>query len=46
LKKKLEDAISIPLLLQEREQQKLKEYAERQAEDVKAIEKGVTEQDL
>jgi hypothetical protein len=33
-------------MLQQREQQKMKEYAERQAEDVKAIEKGVSEADI
>lgn len=33
-------------MLQQREQQKMKEYAERQAEDVKSIEKGVSEADI
>ena len=46
MKRRLEDAVSIPLMLQQREQQKMKEYAERQAEDVKAIEKGVSEADI
>jgi hypothetical protein len=33
-------------MLQQREQQKMKEYAERQSEDVKSIEKGVSEADI
>ena len=38
--------MKIPLLLQQREQDKLKEYMERKEEDIKMIEKGISEEDM
>ena len=38
--------MQIPLLLQQREQAKLKEYQERQDEDLLEIEKDISDSDL
>ena len=46
MKKKIDDPLQIPLLLQQREQEKQKEYEERAAQDIKEIEKDLTEEDL
>ena len=38
--------MQIPLLLQQREQAKLKEYMERKDEDIMEIERGISDTDL
>ena len=46
VKKKIDDSLQIPLLLQQREMEKQKEYEERAAEDIRELEKDLSEEDL